>query len=196
MVLVFFGVCRELGLAIIYHKFETDTLLRCMWATNSMIQSIVKQLQSRKLGMAAIVLLCASSAAGGLWASASAQADQPAVTIQNATALLVAVSSVVGAIAGIAISIVNVIKSKNGDATNYDAILKIAESLEQTDEWIQQNQEKIRKLVEALERLSKQNADTLTENSLSSKALEREIGEDERDLKKIYPIVPKENPFR
>jgi ABC-type transporter Mla subunit MlaD len=161
-----------------------------------MIQYIVKQLQSRKLVMAAIVLLCGSSAAGGLLASASAQSDQPAVTIQNATALLVAISSVVGAIAGIAISIVNVIKSKNGDATNYDAILKIAESLEQTDEWIQQNQEKIRKLVEALERLSKQNADTLTENSLSSKALAREIGEDERDLKKIYPIVPKENPFR
>lgn len=161
-----------------------------------MIQSIVKQLQSRKLGMAAIVLLCGSSAAGGLWASASAQSDQPAVTLQNATALLVAISSVVGAIAGIAISIVNVIKSKSGDATNYDAILKIAESLEQTDEWIQQNQEKIRKLVEALERVSKQNADTLTENSLSSKALAREIGEDERDLKKIYPIVPKENPFR
>jgi ABC-type transporter Mla subunit MlaD len=161
-----------------------------------MIQSIVKQLQSRKLVMAAIILLCGSSSAGGLWASASAQLDQPAVTIQNATALLVAISSVVGAIAGIAISIVNVIKSKNGDATNYDAILKIAESLEQTDEWIQQNQEKIRKLVEALERVSKQNADTLTENSLSSRALAREIGEDERDLKKIYPIVPKENPFR
>jgi methyl-accepting chemotaxis protein len=161
-----------------------------------MIQSIVKQLQSRKLVIAAIVLLCVSSASGGLWASASAQLDQPAVSIQNATALLVAISSVVGAIAGIAISIVNVIKSKNGDATNYDAILKIAESLEQTDEWIQQNQEKIRKLVEALERVSKQNADTLTENSLSSKALAREIGEDERDLKKIYPIVPKENPFR
>ena len=161
-----------------------------------MIQSIVKQLQSKKLGMAAIVLLCGSSAAGGLWVSASAQSGQPAVTIQNATALLVAISSVVGAIAGIAISIVNVIKSKNGDATNYDAILKIAESLEQTDEWIQQNQEKIRKLVEALERVSKQNADTLTENSLSSRALEREIGEDERDLKKIYPIVPEKNPFR
>jgi hypothetical protein len=161
-----------------------------------MIQSIVKQSQSRKLVMVAIVLLCGSSAVGGLWASASAQSDQPAVTIQNATALLVAISSVVGAIAGIAISIINVIKSKNGDATNYDAILKIAESLEQTDEWIQQNQEKISKLVEALERVSKQNADTLTENSLSSKALVREIGEDERDLKKIHPIIPERNPFR
>jgi hypothetical protein len=48
--------------------------------------------------------------------------------------------------------VINSTKSKSGDATSYDAILKIAQSLEKTDEWIQQNQEKIRKLAGGLKK--------------------------------------------
>jgi hypothetical protein len=144
----------------------------------------------------ALVLLL-GSLTGGLWTYANAQGST--TTIGDVTALLVAISSAVGAIAGIAISVVNSIKSKGGDATNYDAILKVAQGLEQTDEWIQQNQEKIRRLVEALERLSTPQMDTQTvikRSSLSSESLAREIQEDQRDLDKIYPIIPQKNPFR
>jgi hypothetical protein len=77
--------------------------------------------------------------------------------------------------------------------------LKVAQSLDQTDEWIQQNQEKIKKLIESLERISTAQMDKrsmITESGLSSKALARQIEEDERDLKKIHPIISKENPFR
>ena len=133
---------------------------------------------------------------GGIFSVAYAQTETTD-PISNITGLVVAIGSLMGAMAAIATSVVGSIKSATGNSLiskEMEAKIKdISANMESTDEWIKEHTKDIGHIVEAVTKVSPQTKEILDENGLSIKAITEDIKNTEEELRKVYEKLPKTN---
>ncbi len=145
----------------------------------------------RFISFRSAIILGIVSLAGGLFSIAYAQTATDA--INNVTALIVAIGSVIGAMSAIATSIVGIIKSKTGDKIisdkAYNDVTLVTQNLMATDRWIKENQANMASIVSALAA----NPDvkkSLEDNGINMQALANDLNGLSEDLQRWHEMLP------
>ncbi len=137
------------------------------------------------------IILGIVSLGGGLFSIAYAQTATD--MINNMTALIVAIGSVIGAMSAIATSVVGIIKSKTGDKIisdkAYNDVTLVTQNLMATDRWIKENQTNMASIVTALAA----NPDvkkSLEDKGINTQALTNDLNGLSEDLQRWHEMLP------
>jgi hypothetical protein len=129
-----------------------------------------------------------------------AYAQQESSTIvQDTTALIAAFGALLGSVGGVIIAIVGFLSNKNKSNANsqelaetYDDLKKVGLSLQKTDKWVLENEEKLAKLVSAVSEFDPKIKDSLQSRSLEIRTLTEELRNAKRELDEAYDtIIPR-----
>jgi hypothetical protein len=128
-----------------------------------------------------------------------AYAQQESSIVQDTTALIAAFGALLGSIGGVIIAIVGFLSNKNKSNTNsqelaetYNDLKKVGLSLQKTDKWVLENEEKLAALVSAVSEFDPKIKDSLQSRSLEIRTLTEELRNAKRELDEAYDtIIPR-----
>jgi hypothetical protein len=132
----------------------------------------------------------------GLVEYAYAQQESSTNIVQDTTALIAAFGALLGSIGGVIIAIVGFLSNKNKSNANsqelaetYNDLKKVGLSLQKTDNWVLENEEKLAKLVSAVSEFDPKIKDSLQSRSLEIRTLTEELRNAKRELDEAYDTV-------
>lgn len=115
--------------------------------------------------------------------------------VQNATGLVIAIASILGAVGGIIVAVAGFLKSrgliKEGDEQLYNVVMESGQGLQGTDRWIQENVDKINILGSVITNLSPEARKALEAQGHKIEEWKKDAEETKRELDRLYGIVPK-----
>jgi len=132
--------------------------------------------------------------AGGVFSMAYAQQPTTNDPASNVTAFVVAIGTLLGAVAAIATSVIGIIKANTGDKFISDKaateVTAVANSLKETDYWIQENQQKITNLASAIASISPDAKQHLENNGMNIQAMTADLNQISEELKRVHAMLP------
>lgn len=132
--------------------------------------------------------------AGGVFSMAYAQQPTTNDPASNVTALVVAIGTLLGAVAAIATSVIGIIKANTGDKFISDKaateVTAVANSLKETDYWIHENQQKITSLASAIASISPDAKQHLEDNGMNIQAMTADLNQISEELKRVHAMLP------
>jgi hypothetical protein len=159
-------------------------------------------LRAISVGMLSSITITAAMiilALPGVVEYAYAQQESSTNIVQDTTALIAAFGALLGSIGGVIIAIVGFLSNKNKSNANsqelaetYDDLKKVGLSLQKTDNWVLENEEKLAALVSAVSEFDPKIKDSLQSRSLEIRTLTEELRNAKRELDEAYDtVIPK-----
>jgi hypothetical protein len=148
----------------------------------------IGMLSSITIGIAMIIL-----ALPGVLEYAYAQQSSTDI-VQDATALIAAFVTLLGSISGVIIAIIGFLSNKNNAnsqelAETYNDLKKVGLSLQKTDKWVLENEEKLAAPVSAVSEFDPKIKDSVQSRSLEIRTLTEELRNAKRELDEAYDTV-------
>lgn len=128
-----------------------------------------------------------------------AYAQQPATndSTSSVVALVVAIGTLLGAVAAIATSIIGIIKANTGDkfisTKAANEVTAVADSLKETDHWIHDNQEQMKNLAAAIIAISPDAKQHLEKNGINIQAMTADLNQISNELTRVHAMLPAKN---